>query len=232
MRWGSHSMTGLAQAGSPARAGRCAALRWCARPLLIVATAGIPRLAMAQTPRRFLLDSAATHIWFEAGARLGDFRGDAARFNGWVDITDTTGFRQARAGINIQAGSFTTGNGQRDADLRVALDTRRFQWISFGLKRVIVPPDTAFPAVLLADTVPSGWVAVLLRGTLTIRDQARDIDIPTRIAFAGDTLIAQGRVRIRFTQFGMKPPSKLLGILTVDDQLTLGFDAVFREERT
>jgi len=203
---------------------------WLVVPLLAVA-AGSARSGSAQVPRRFVLDSAATRIWFDAGARLGDFRGEAARFNGWLDLRDTTAFSQARAGINIQPGSFHTGNGQRDADLRSTLDTRRFQWISFGLIGVVAHPDTAFPAVLRADTTRADWRDVVLRGTLTIRGQARDIDIPTRVALAGDTLLARGRVLIRFTQFGMKPPSKLLGILTVDDQLTLAFDAVFLAER-
>jgi polyisoprenoid-binding protein YceI len=175
-----------------------------------------------------VLDSLRTRIGFDADATMGAFGGTARRFRGHAALEDTASLAGATGRVEIDVSSFRTGIGMRDGHLRGDLDADEHPTITFvlaGARRAAepFPPETGLqPAAGEAARAP-----VLLNGQLTIRGETRDIGIPALVRFTADSLYARGRVPVRFTDFAMKPPSRLFGMAKVDDALVLHFDAVF-----
>jgi len=61
---------------------------------------------------------------------------------------------------------------------------------------------------------------------ITIRDAARDVEVPVSIQIDGERLRASGELDINQTDFGIKPFSVALGALEVQDRLHLEFNIV------
>ncbi len=205
---------------------RASAAHLLAATLVVGLGAGLagPAGVRAQTPlvtptvapsaeRRLELVRGSSFAWVEGNATLGHFRGESYELDGWASFTGG-GYDDARGRVTIGVAGFHTGKGLRDKHLRGSLEAERFPMIEFTLQRV--------------DTLHSeSRDSVRLAGTLTIHGSARLVSVPTSLEQRGDTLHVSGRLPIRFTEFGMQPPHKLLGTVRVDDDLMVGFEANF-----
>jgi polyisoprenoid-binding protein YceI len=199
--------------------------------LVMVATAATavagPRHHFANMQRiPFQLDTVRSRVGFEADATLGKFSGTARRVRGHAEIVDTADFTGATGRIEIDAVSFRTGIGMRDGHLRAELEVSTYPTIVFALAGVDRASDDAVARIeARAEEPPTR--PVILTGTLTIKNVTRDLNVPARIRFTADSIYARGRVPVRFTDFQMKPPSRMLGTTKVRDDLVLQFDVVF-----
>jgi polyisoprenoid-binding protein YceI len=164
--------------------------------------------------RRLELDSMRTRIGFEADATMGAFRGAARKVSGWVETNDP-GFADARGEVELDAASIQTGIGMRDRHLRETLETNAYPRIRFAL-------DSVRPAY--RDSAGT-WYR--LHGALTVRKVSRSPEILARISPRGDTIGVVGKIATRFTEFELKPPSRLLGTVKVKDAFTITFDCTF-----
>jgi polyisoprenoid-binding protein YceI len=163
---------------------------------------------------RYQLAAAGSRISFDADATLGGFQGTARKVTGWVETAEPN-FSAARGAIEVDAASFETGIGMRDRHLRETLETNVHPLIRFVL-------DSA----RYERTDSTGnWYR--LHGALTIRSATRRPDIVARVSPHGDTIVVQGQLATRFTEFALKPPSKLLGTAKVKDAFTIRFDCTF-----
>jgi polyisoprenoid-binding protein YceI len=165
--------------------------------------------------QRFVLDSATSRIGFEADATLGGFRGNARKILGWVE-TSQPDFSDARGEIDVAASSFQTGLGMRDRHLRETLESQTHPVVRFVL-------DSARLARL--DSAGADWYR--LHGRLTVRNVTREQDLLARISLQGDSIVAAGNLAARFTDFEMKPPSRLLGTTKVKNEFTITFHCTF-----
>lgn len=180
---------------------------------------------------RFELDTARTHIGFFANATVGSFEGDAQRFRGRAEVADTTDLSGTGGWIEIDVASFSTGIGMRDRHLRGELDAREHPTITYtvtGAQRV--GDEVAAEAGLESPEGEPERAPAIIYGTLTVRGKTRDVATYAMIRFTADTLYALGRVPVRFTDFDIKPPTRMLGMTKVDDELVLFFDAVFASQ--
>jgi polyisoprenoid-binding protein YceI len=172
--------------------------------------------AVPQTnARRFQVDSVRTRIGFQADATLGSFRGTARKVMGWVETSESS-FADARGEIVVQAASFHTGIGLRDRHLRETLEVTEHPAIRFVL-------DSA--RFEQTDSAGQNWYR--LHGQLTIRNVMRTPEIRAHVAARGDTLVVQGTLATRFTDFEMKPPTRMLGTTKVRNEFTITFDCAF-----
>lgn len=164
---------------------------------------------MAQPARR-TLDSARTRVWFEAGATMGAFQGTAQRVSGWVEAPDTAAWTGASGHVEIEVASFGTGIALRNRHLRDYMEAARYPRITFELDRV----------------EPGGGREVTLHGRLTLKSVTREVRIPATIVSV-DPLVVDGRLATRFTDWGMRPATRMGGLTRVRDPIVLRFHAVF-----
>lgn len=66
---------------------------------------------------------------------------------------------------------------------------------------------------------------------ITIKETSRDVEVPVKLAVAGEQLTASGEFDILQTEFGMKPFSVALGALEVQDRLHIKFEVVAEKKK-
>lgn len=79
---------------------------------------------------------------------------------------------------------------------------------------------------LTAARVGGALQAPEITARITIREVAREVDVPTTIQLEGGRLRASGAFDILQTDFGVKPFSVALGALEVQDRVHVEFDIV------
>ena len=184
------------------------ATRWI--PLLLALAAwAVP--APAQ-PVRYELAPAETRVGFDASATMGRFSGRAERATGWADVGDSLTFAGTRGEVFVDAASFGTGIALRNRHLRDEMEVTRYPWIRF----------------VLTGTTGRASGGVTLHGRLTIKAATREVAIPAAVSRADGAIVVDGRLPVKFTEYGMRPPSRMAGMTRVRDDLVLHFHAVFR----
>lgn len=81
------------------------------------------------------------------------------------------------------------------------------------------------------DLAKSGdGVAVTLNGTLTLGGVEKPVTV-NALAKPGENgaLLVSGTREIRMTEFGLKPPTLMLGTMKVDEKIKVGFDVVLKD---
>lgn len=158
----------------------------------------------------FTLDPAHSQVEFVVRDNRGGFTGEAHAVEVKATVREHDESFRADVEVRIDARRITTGVGVRDAQMRRDfLQTARFPFITF--KGTAVPRERPgalpFPAVL--------------RGTLTIRDVTREVEIPVRVTALADAYLAEGQVTLRMSDFGIPIPRFL--VFVAEDPVLVRF---------
>jgi polyisoprenoid-binding protein YceI len=120
------------------------------------------------------------------------------------------------ASIAVPATQLDCGNGTMNEHMRKALKVKEHPTIEFRI--------ASYTLTKVAD----GMQAVLT-GTLTLGGVARPVTIQALGKDEGDgTLRVTGTHEIRMTEYGLKPPTLMLGTLKVNERVTVGFDLLLK----
>ncbi len=161
----------------------------------------------------YVPDPVESRVWIEGRSTMGRFTCMATRVEG-VGEVEAGQAVQARLVVPVRA--FDCGKQAMNQDLQEALQADRFPEIRFKLNEA---------AVLEAPLTDAARLAVT--GALTIAGTMRTVHFE-----AVGQLLASGRVRLagslplKLTEFNVKPPTALLGLIQVHDQITVHFDLV------
>jgi len=103
-----------------------------------------------------------------------------------------------------------------------------------GTRKNMLRPEVLdaerYPEVRLRSARVGGTLAApQVTAHITIKDASRDVEVPVKLAVAGQRLSASGEFDILQTEFGIKPFSVALGALEVQDKLHITFRIVTRE---
>jgi polyisoprenoid-binding protein YceI len=115
--------------------------------------------------------------------------------------------------VSIAAATLTSPRGEGlDKNMRKALKTDQFPEITFRLTN------------LDATGKPAGGAKAT--GTLKIAGVERDVAMDITTKADGDTLVVQGRLELLMTDYGIKPPVAMMGMLKTDPKVTVTFETV------
>jgi hypothetical protein len=116
--------------------------------------------------------------------------------------------------IAVPVRSLACGNDRMNADLREAL-------------RAEVHPDITFIlAGYRIDALPrpgADYAAVAV-GQLSVAGVVRQVEIPLRAQRTAEGLHGAGTLILRMTDFGIKPPVALFGLIRARNEITVSFD--------
>jgi polyisoprenoid-binding protein YceI len=183
-------------------------------PLLAFAASALASPMAAQAVR-YELVPAQSRVWFDASATMGRFQGVAQQVSGWADVSDTVTFAGTRGQVDVGAASFRTGIALRNQHLRNELEAERYPFVRFVLEGA--SPGEA------AGTL-------LLRGRLTVKDRATPVTIPVRVSRADGAVVLEGELPTKFTELGMRPPTRMGGLTRVRDDFVIHLRATFRRK--
>jgi polyisoprenoid-binding protein YceI len=104
------------------------------------------------------------------------------------------------------------GNKTMNGHMRKALKAETSPEIRFVLKSYAVNSE-----------------ASELKGTLTIAGVTKDIEIPASIVEQGGMVRVKASEVINMKDYGVKPPSLMMGTMKVKEVVTVGFDVVIKK---
>lgn len=108
--------------------------------------------------------------------------------------------------FTVKATSLKSKDSSLDKNAYKALDTGKY-------------PDITFNAV----SIPTNGTANVV-GKLTIANSTKEISLPVTVAKNGTTYTLTGKVKLKMTTFGIKPPTALLGTVKSGDEITISYN--------
>lgn len=168
-----------------------------------------------------------SRVWVEGGSTVRDWSCAAGQVDGSVVAgasataltLDELGAAVAAVDLRIPVAGLNCGNGTMDGHLRKALKASEHATIVFRLQSY-------------SSTNPVDGVSTLeLRGTLMIAGAEQPVIIKADATRESDgTLRVRGSQPIRMSQWGVKPPSLMLGTMKVRDDVVFHFDMKLRQK--
>lgn len=178
--------------------------------LVLVGVGGDPG-----TPARYAFTDAGT-VQVDGTSSLHDWTCDAAGLTGWIDAEVAAGTLTAipRAEITVRA-ALDCKNGTMDKKARKALDADAHPAIQFVLDGATVEPGAG------------AAFAVQVRGRLRLAGAERPVAFTAEGRVLGNGAIRlAGQIPVTMSDFGIEPPTAMLGALKTGDAVTVRFDAV------
>jgi polyisoprenoid-binding protein YceI len=208
--------------------------KWNNRPRLVspwrvvvaVAIAAVslaPAWADAPTVASLMPES---RLWLEGNSTLHRFESSATklevRMTGAVPpaTPDLAGLEAlVREGqvqgveVSIPVATMQSGKNGLDKNMRSALKADANPNITFRLERYAVAQSSATDSL-----------AIDAHGVLTVAGVEKPIDLRVAATRVGNTLRIRGEKQLLMTQFGIKPPTMMMGAVKTSDQVVIRFD--------
>jgi polyisoprenoid-binding protein YceI len=119
--------------------------------------------------------------------------------------------------IAIPAASLSSPRAGLDKNMQKALKVEQFDTITFALKR------------LEPGASPNALKAI---GTLRIAGVEREVTLALTTERRAATLSVKGSLALLMTDYGIKPPVAMLGMLKTDPKVTVSFETVLGVPQT
>ena len=194
----------------------------------VQATAAIVLLlpALAAAPRRdAVLDlQPESRLWVTGTSTVRAFQCQAGAFDAKIESSGADAVAAVLAGekavstveVTVPAEKLDCRNGTMNEHMRKALKVKEF-------------PTVVFRAASYDLARTSESVSVTLTGTLTLGGVEKPITVNAQAKPGPDgTLAVSGTREVRMTEFGLKPPTLMLGTMKVDEKITVGFEVVLK----
>ena len=163
-----------------------------------------------------------SRIWIEGTSTVRSFTCEAAQVGGKLETAagslDVAALDGAvrEAEVVVDATTLDCNNGTMNGHMRKALKVTEHGTMTFRL--------TGYEAV-----ASGAGAQVTLNGTLRIAGKEQAISAAAVATQAADGGIrVKGSHTIRMTEFGVKPPSLMMGTMKVHDPVELNFDLVLK----
>lgn len=184
-------------------------------------------LAQAQSSTVSLAVRPDSKLWIEGGSNLHAWSCKASAFDASI-VVDPAFAKQTsavpkylqRVEIRVPVSNLKCGHGQMDKNLLKALKADEAPTITYILGTFDVDPAQTTDVVNLKTA-----------GTLRVAGQESGVRMNVSATWLADGSIkAVGTLPILMTDFGVKPPTALLGTLKTDNKVVVKFELVVGPE--
>lgn len=160
-----------------------------------------------------------SRFWIEGTSTMGRYTCRARRVDGEATITRETPLT-GRAVLSAEVRSFECGQPQMNRDFVRALRADQQPRVLLTVERVGVGEAT------------SGVVPVSATGSLRLAGVERPVTFRTTAqALANGQVRIAGQYALNMTDFGVTPPTGLMGLVRAHDRVLARFDVVAAAER-
>jgi polyisoprenoid-binding protein YceI len=181
--------------------------------IALAALATLPSYAGAQATTSARLSHGT--LAFDAKATLGAFTGTTTTVTGAMVSAPT--LAGVRGWVEAPAASLTTNNGHRDHDMAGSLEPDKYPTLRFDLDSVV------------AGEASGDSTEVTLHGRLMLHGQTRSVRIPGWVWPAANGARFRGAVAVNVKDYGVGGLSKMLGMLKMNEMITVRMDVKFGE---
>ncbi len=156
-----------------------------------------------------------SRVWVEGTSTVRAYRCESAQVTGAASAGSTqlaSIGSVSGAEVSIPVASLDCRNETMNGHMRNALKANAAPTIRFRAQSV--------------DVAANG--AVKMTGGLTIGGQTQQVSIDATAAEVNGQLRVRGTKQIRMPDYGVRPPSLMMGTMRVNPLVTVGFDVVLR----
>jgi polyisoprenoid-binding protein YceI len=171
-----------------------------------------PLMVGFMTSTRLPLEPSST-LWVEGTSTVKSFKCTAKKLDAQVVADPAASVAQMVEGANvvIPVEQLDCGNGTMNEHMRKALQADKAPTIEFALASYDLNAGNA-----------------TLKGTLKIAGTTRPIEIPAVVTEAGKEIRVKASKVINMKEWGVKPPSLMMGTMKVKENVTVGFDVAIK----
>ncbi|MDP1696647.1 MAG: YceI family protein [Xanthomonadaceae bacterium] len=172
-----------------------------------------------------------------AAARLGHNHVlRATQIDGFVHVPASAAVAGARFDLSVPLQRLLIDEPELRATTGEAFAGERSAADIAGTQHNMLGPDNLdaarFPDVRVHSTAVSGdWPALVADIGITLHGVSRAMTVPLLVHRDGSELRVTGTLALRQSDFGITPYSALLGLLAVQDAVTIRFELIAREQR-
>ena len=166
-----------------------------------------------------------SRLWIAGTSTVRSFQCQASTFEAKIESAPNGAVAAVLAGekavsnvtLTVPVEQIDCKNGTMNEHMRKALKASQNPTVTFKV--------TTYDLARANDVVD-----VTLNGTLTIGGVEKPVTINAQ-AKPGEngTLLVSGTREVRMTEFGLKPPTLMLGTMKVDERIKVGFDVVLKD---
>jgi polyisoprenoid-binding protein YceI len=167
-----------------------------------------------------------SRLWVEGTSTVRDYTCTATTLNGSVAASPEAatlaigdlGKAVRTVDVTVPVQGLECRNGTMNSHLRNALKMQQAPTVRFHLSSYEVTPSGESTGT------------VKLVGTLQIAGQERPITIDAAVSRDGDRAVrVKGSKELLMTEYGVRPPSLMLGTMKVRDRVVVRFDVVLNQ---
>ncbi len=167
-------------------------------------------------------------LWIEGRSNINEFECLANKYFGEATLFDDPNpdFLQDVNSrlflkVEIRVDGFECGRSRMNRDLQQALKSDEFPEIVFMF-------DNA--TMLNGPQEDDDAFEIEVHGSLTVAGNTKNIRFITKAYYLEHSKVrAIGRTTIRMSDFGVEPPTALMGLVKADDELAVNFDLIASE---
>jgi polyisoprenoid-binding protein YceI len=185
------------------------------KSLVVGALMAVPVLAAAALP---LSLQPGSRVWVDGTSTVRAWHCESARAVGSAAATTTDLAQLANVGsasVTVPVATLDCRNTTMNGHMRNALKADQ-------------APEIRFRASSVKVTANGDAGTAEMEGTLSIGGQDRPTTITAQVATENGQIRVRGTKRINMTEWGLRPPSLMLGTMKVNPQVTVGFDVVLK----
>jgi len=121
--------------------------------------------------------------------------------------------------VKISVAGLKSGESGLDKNMRKSMDAEKFPEVLYKLVKYELAKPTA-----------AGTVVAKTTGELTIAGQTKTVAIDVEFILGAGAPEVKGSYTLNMSDFGIKPPSLMLGAIKVRDPVTIRFDLVLKPQ--
>jgi polyisoprenoid-binding protein YceI len=155
-----------------------------------------------------------SRLWIDGTSTVRSFKCSAAKVDVSVIGEPTAAPEEIvkSASLSVPVAQLDCGNNTMNEHMRKALKAEKFEKISWTMTSYQVQGSN-----------------VIVGGKLTIAGKENPIELKGTGSAVNGVIRFKGSKQFRMTEYGVKPPSLMLGTMKVGDPITVSFDLVLSE---
>ncbi|HEY0931327.1 MAG TPA: YceI family protein [Gemmatimonas sp.] len=192
-------------------------------PVLLVASGALMLIAATPNAVNPLTLREGSRLWFEGTSTVRSWSCTADRIDAAINASETAVSAAVLEGRKVEGSvsldfpvaKLECKNGTMNEHMRKALKATDNPTIRFALEGY--------------DLTKASTVNGSLRGSLRMAGEDKPIAVPVQFAPADGGLRVTGKVPLNMKEWGIKPPTLMLGTLKVGETVTVNFDLLLQQ---
>lgn len=185
-------------------------MRAITNTIFLLLVAGLLQVASAQSGGRYTFTS-ETQLFIDGTSSLHDWTCEVEKSTGSFTTGEGAPFSIAAGTVSVLVDDIECGKGTMNSKLRDALTINNAKSVSFQLGSATVTGQEG------------GKFGLSLKGNLTIAGTTKPVTLAATGSQHNGMIHFEGKYALKQTDYGVDPPTALLGRLKTGDEVTVRF---------